>query len=156
MAVLDRDSLKAVIRFSPTPQGYDALPPDVREKVDGRKAVQVYDYDGGVLEPRKMVAPEEGMSLTHPLAPASSHGRKALYVNRFDDDHIGRPAARGKRPAARANVRDHRAPDHLRSTAGASRRAALGQPLHIARTARFQSEENRWMRRVTIQGDRPS
>ena len=53
--------------FANAYKAYEALPPEARQRIDGRKAVQVYDYDGGVLDRAKMVAPAEGMSFAHPV-----------------------------------------------------------------------------------------
>ena len=70
--------------FANAYKAYDALPTEVRERVTGRNAVQVYDYGGGVLDRKHMVEPQEGLAYAHPVArthPAT--GRKALYVNRL-------------------------------------------------------------------------
>ncbi|HZD20235.1 MAG TPA: TauD/TfdA family dioxygenase, partial [Burkholderiales bacterium] len=75
--------------FANAYKAYEALPAEVKERVAGFKAVQVYDYGGGVLDRAKMVEPEEGVSFAHPVArthPAT--GRKALYVNRLMTHHI--------------------------------------------------------------------
>src|SRR3954463_12505899 len=67
--------------FANAYKAYEALPGEVRKRIDGRKAVQVYDYGGGVLDRKHMVEPQAGVSYAHPVArthPAT--GRKALYV----------------------------------------------------------------------------
>jgi len=43
-------------------KAYDALPAEVKESVRGLKALNVYDYDGGVVERKNMVAPEDGIA----------------------------------------------------------------------------------------------
>src|SRR4051812_38168746 len=75
--------------FANAYKAYEALPTEARARIEGRKAVQVYDYDGGVLDRKHMVAPKDGMSFAHPVArthPATGH--KALYVNRLMTHHI--------------------------------------------------------------------
>ena len=143
--------------FASAYAAYEALPDEVKRRIEGRKAVQVYDYGGGVLDRKHMVKPEAGMSFAHPVArthPAT--GRKALYVNRLMTHHIeGLPEEESEallglmfdtleRPEF---VYEHRwrVGDLLlwdnRCT------------LHARRD--FDPGESRWMRRVTIRGDRP-
>jgi taurine dioxygenase len=143
--------------FANAYKAYEALPPEVRSRVDDRKAVQVYDYDGGVLDRRHMVAPKDGMSFAHPVArthPATA--RKALYVNRLMTHHIeGLPEAESERLLALMFETIER-PEFIYE-----HRWRVGDlllwdnrcSLHARRD--FNPEENRWMRRVTIQGDRP-
>src|SRR5580765_4639892 len=75
--------------FANAYKAYEALPAEVRQRIEGRRAVQVYDYGGGVLDRKHMVEPEAGVSFAHPVArthPAT--GRKALYVNRLMTHNI--------------------------------------------------------------------
>ncbi|MFN2644761.1 MAG: TauD/TfdA dioxygenase family protein, partial [Burkholderiales bacterium] len=75
--------------FANAYKAYEALPAEVKQRIDGRNAVQVYDYGGGVLDRKHMVKPEEGVSFAHPVArthPATA--RRALYVNRLMTHHI--------------------------------------------------------------------
>lgn len=73
---------------------WETLPADLREKLDGRKAHNIYDYDGNPLKRGDNVNPDAPQYL-HPVArthPAT--GRKALYVNRLMTDYIeGLPEA---------------------------------------------------------------
>ena len=143
--------------FANAYKAYETLPPEAKQRIDGRKAVQVYDYDGGVLDRAKMVAPAEGMSFAHPVVrthPAT--GRKALYVNRLMTHHIdGLPEAESERLLALMFETIER-PEFIYE-----HRWRVGDlllwdnrcTLHARRD--FNPEENRWMRRVTIKGDRP-
>jgi taurine dioxygenase len=136
---------------------YDALPPEVQKIIEGKKAVQVYDYGGGVLDRKHMVAPEAGMSFAHPVArshPAT--GRKALYVNRLMTHHIeGLPEEEGERLLELMFSTLER-PQFIYE-----HRWRVGDlllwdnrcSLHARRD--FNPGENRWLRRVTIKGDRP-
>ncbi|TMH39372.1 MAG: TauD/TfdA family dioxygenase, partial [Betaproteobacteria bacterium] len=54
--------------FANAYKAYEALPAEVKERVADRKAVQVYDYDGGVLDRKHMVEPQAGVSYAHPVA----------------------------------------------------------------------------------------
>jgi taurine dioxygenase len=136
---------------------YEALPAAAREGINGRKAVQVYDYDGGVLDRRHMVAPQDGMSFAHPIArthPAT--GRKALYVNRLMTHHIEGLPDEESEQLLELMFRTIERPEFIYE-----HRWRIGDlllwdnrcTLHARRD--FNPNENRWMRRVTIQGDRP-
>jgi taurine dioxygenase len=61
---------------------YDALPDDIKQRIVGLKALNVYDYEGN---PTKRGAVREGApSFAHPVVRAHpATGRKALYVNRL-------------------------------------------------------------------------
>lgn len=64
-------------------KAYETLPEDVKGRIDGRKALNAYDYDNASMKRGTRVA--EGVpSYVHPVVrthPAT--GRKALYVNRL-------------------------------------------------------------------------
>jgi taurine dioxygenase len=143
--------------FANAYKAYEALPPEARQRIDGRNAVQVYDYDGGVLDRKHMVAPKDGMSFAHPVArthPAT--GRKALYVNRLMTHHIeGLPEDESERLLALMFETIER-PEFIYEHRWRVGDVLLWDnrcSLHARRD--FNPEENRWMRRVTIQGDRP-
>jgi taurine dioxygenase len=143
--------------FANAYKAYEALPAEVRKTLEGRKAIQVYDYGGGVLDRRNMVEPEKGMSFAHPVArthPAT--GRQALYVNRLMTHSIeGLPHDESERLLALMFDTLER-PEFIYE-----HRWRVGDlllwdnrcTLHARRD--FDPAENRWMRRVTIRGDRP-
>jgi len=138
-------------------QAWEALPDEVRTKVEGLKAIQVYDYGGGVLDRKAMVSPEAGVSYAHPVArthPAT--GRKSLYVNRLMTHHIeGVPTEESERLLTlmfEALERPEFVYEH---------RWRVGDlvlwdnrcTLHARRD--FDPNARRWLRRVTIKGDKP-
>ena len=138
-------------------KAFEALPAEVRGRIDGLKAVNVYDYGGGVLDRKFMVKPEEGMSYAHPVArthPAT--GRKSLYVNRLMTHHIeGLPAQESER-VLDLMFRTLERPEFVYE-----HRWRVGDlllwdnrcTLHARRD--FDPDERRWMRRVTIKGEIP-
>jgi taurine dioxygenase len=67
---------------------YDELPDDLKRKIEGRKALNVYDYQNAATVRGSEV--KEGVpSFAHPMVKAhSATGRKALYFNRLMTDHI--------------------------------------------------------------------
>jgi taurine dioxygenase len=138
-------------------KAYEALPADVKQAIQGKKAVHVYDYDGGVVDRRKMVSPEAGISCAHPVArthPAT--GRKALYVNRLMTHHIeGLPREESDRLLELMFDTLER-PEFVYEHRWRVGDVLLWDnrcTLHARRD--FDPNESRWMRRVTIKGDKP-
>jgi taurine dioxygenase len=138
-------------------KAYDALPSEVKERISGRKAVQVYDYGGGVLDRKHMVAPEAGVSFAQPVFrthPAT--GRKSLYVNRLMTHHIEDLPEEESERLLQLMFDTLERPEFIYE-----HRWRVGDlllwdnrcTLHARRD--FNPNENRWMRRVTIKGDRP-
>jgi taurine dioxygenase len=144
--------------FANAYKAYDALPTEVKARVEGRKAVQVYDYGGGVLDRKHMVEPQAGLSYAHPVArmhPAT--GRKALYVNRLMTHSIeGLPRAQSEELLGVMFETIER-PEFIYE-----HRWRVGDlllwdnrcTLHARRD--FDPDASRWLRRVTIQGERPA
>jgi len=144
--------------FANAYRAYEALPAEVKTRVAGRKAVQVYDYDGGVLDRKHMVEPQAGLSYAHPVArthPATA--RKALYVNRLMTHHIeDLPREESERLLGLMFATIER-PEFVYE-----HRWRVGDlllwdnrcTLHARRD--FDPAASRWLRRVTIQGERPA
>jgi taurine dioxygenase len=69
--------------FANAYKAYETLPPDIKRRIDGRRALNAYDYDTAATKRGTKVA--EGVpTYVHPVVrthPAT--GRKALYVNRL-------------------------------------------------------------------------
>jgi len=143
--------------FANAYKAYEALPTEVKQRIHGRKAVQVYDYGGGVLDRKHMVEPQAGLSYAHPVArthPAT--GGKALYVNRLMTHHIeGLPREESEELLALMFDTIER-PEFIYE-----HRWRVGDlllwdnrcSLHARRD--FDPNASRWLRRVTIQGERP-
>ncbi|MGB5079272.1 MAG: TauD/TfdA family dioxygenase [Burkholderiales bacterium] len=138
-------------------KAWDALPDDVKRKVEGLKAVQVYDYGGGVLDRKGMVSPEAGVSYAHPVArthPAT--GRKSLYVNRLMTHHIEGLAPEESERLLALLFETLERPEFVYE-----HRWRIGDvllwdnrcTLHARRD--FDPNARRWLRRVTIKGDKP-
>ena len=138
-------------------KAYAALPDDVKRRIEGLRAVHVYDYGGGVLDRRFMVQPEEGMSRAHPVArthPAT--GRRSLYVNRLMTHHI-----EGLEPPESERILELMFRTQERAEFIYEHRWRVGDlllwdnrcTLHARRD--FDPNERRWLRRVTIKGEIP-
>lgn len=67
---------------------YDALPDEVKVRLEGLKAMHVYDYQTNATT-RGSVIREGTPHFAHPVVRMHpGNGRKALYVNRLMTDHI--------------------------------------------------------------------
>jgi taurine dioxygenase len=135
---------------------YETLPDDIKRRIDGKKALNAYDYDTGATI-RNAVVPDSAPSFAHPVVrthPAT--GRKALYVNRLMTRRIeGLPAKESEEllnllfdhQEQRQFVYEHvwRVGDILMWDNRCT--------LH-ARTD-FSAAERRLLRRVTILGEKP-
>ncbi len=85
---------------------YDALPDDLKTKIEGRVALNVYDYQNAATV--RGSTPREGVpSFAHPMVKAHPFtGRKALYFNRLMTHHVvGMDAQESK--ALLARLFDH-------------------------------------------------
>jgi taurine dioxygenase len=137
-------------------KAYETLPAEIKRRIDGRRALNAYDYDNAATRRGTRVA--DGVpSYVHPVVrthPAT--GRKALYVNRLMTVHIeGLPEEESDEllnflfdhQEQRQFVYEHvwRPGDLLMW----DNRCALH-----ARTD-FSAGERRLMRRVTILGEKP-
>jgi alpha-ketoglutarate-dependent taurine dioxygenase len=137
-------------------KAYETLPEDAKRRIDGRMALNAYDYDNAAMKRGTRVT--EGVpSYVHPVVrthPAT--GRKALYVNRLMTVRIeGLPEAESTElldflfdhQEQRQFIYEHVwRPDDLLMW---DNRCTLH-----ARTD-FSPDERRLMRRVTILGERP-
>ena len=64
-------------------KAYEALPEEIRARLRGKRALNVYDYEGAPRH-RASVLPEGVKSYAHPIIRAHEPtGRKSLYVNRL-------------------------------------------------------------------------
>jgi taurine dioxygenase len=137
-------------------RAYETLPGEVKRRIEGRKALNVYDYDNAATKRGSELRPGVP-SYAHPVVrthPAT--GRKALYVNRLMTVRIeGMPPGESDELLAflfahqerREFVYEHvwRPGDLLMWDNRCT--------LH-ARTD-FPSDQRRLMRRVTILGEKP-
>lgn len=133
---------------------YEALAAHIKDKISGRKAMNVYPYEG-VLESKGMVARERGMSYAHPVVrthPAT--GRKSLYVNRLMTHHIEGLPVDDSLQLLTLLFEALERPEFIYEHRWRVGDVVLWDnrcTLHARRD--FDPNERRWMRRVTIKGD---
>ena len=135
---------------------YETLPAAMKKSIEGRKALNAYDYDNASM--KRGTKPREGIpSYWHPIVrthPAT--GRKALYVNRLMTVAIeGLPDAEGD--ALLSALFDHQEqPQFVYEHVWRPHDLLMWDnrcTLH-ARTD-FSAAERRLMRRLTILGEKP-
>jgi taurine dioxygenase len=135
---------------------YETLPFDLKRRIQGRKAVNAYDYDSAATI-RGGDIPADAPSYAHPVVrthPAT--GRKALYVNRLMTRRIeGLPPRESDELLNR--LFDHQEqPQFIYEHVWRPGDILMWDnrcTLH-ARTD-FNAEERRLLRRVTILGEKP-
>jgi taurine dioxygenase len=135
---------------------YETLPDAIKRRIDGRKALNAYDYDTAATI-RKAEVPDGAPSFAHPVVrthPAT--GRKALYVNRLMTRRIeGLPVDESE--ALLNLLFDHQEqPQFIYEHVWRPGDILMWDnrcTLH-ARTD-FSADERRLLRRVTILGERP-
>jgi len=137
-------------------KAYETLPPEIKRRIEGRKALNAYDYDTAATKRGTRLAPSVP-SYAHPMVrthPAT--GRKALYVNRLMTVGIeGLPAQESDELLAILFEHQERREfiyEHI-WCAGDLLMWDNRCTLH-ARTD-FSPNERRLMRRVTILGEKP-
>lgn len=142
--------------FANAYMAYETLPADIKHRIEGRKALNAYDY-GTAATIRKAEVPAGAPSFAHPVVrthPAT--GRKALYVNRLMTRRIeGLPADESE--ALLNLLFDHQEqPQFIYEHVWRVGDILMWDnrcTLH-ARTD-FSADERRLLRRVTILGERP-
>jgi taurine dioxygenase len=135
---------------------YETLPDGIKRRIEGRKALNAYDYDSAATI-RGADVPDEAPSYAHPVVrthPAT--GRKALYVNRLMTRRIeGLP--RQESEELLSFLFDHQEqPQFIYEHVWRVGDILMWDnrcTLH-ARTD-FSADERRLLRRVTILGEKP-
>jgi taurine dioxygenase len=137
-------------------RAYDALPETLKQRLTGRLALNVYDYDGAPRH-RASALPEGVKQFAHPVFRTHGPtGRKALYVNRLMTwSLLGLPEAESRETLEFLFAHQEK-PEFVYEHVWRPGDAMLWDNrscLH-ARTG-FDPAERRRLRRVTLQGDRP-
>ncbi len=125
--------------FANAYKAYETLPDAIKRRIEGRKALNAYDYGSAATKRGTKVA--DGVpAYAHPVVrthPAT--GRKALYVNRLMTVCIeGLPAQESDEILEQIFEHQEQPALRLRARLAARRPADVGQPLHAACAHRFQ------------------
>jgi taurine dioxygenase len=136
---------------------YEALPADLKVRLDGLKAENVYDYDEKTTTKRGSKIREGVKHFAHPVVrthPVTQ--RKALYVNRLMTDHIvGMPP--DESDATLNFLFDHSEQPRFVYTHKWKVGDLILWDNRCTQHARsdFDATERRKLRRITVQGERP-
>jgi taurine dioxygenase len=135
---------------------YETLPDDIKRCIDGRRALNAYDYDTAATI-RKAEVPEGAPCYAHPVVrthPAT--GRKALYVNRLMTRYIEGLDPKESEDLLTVLFDHQEQPQFIYEHVWRPGDILMWDnrcTLH-ARTD-FSADERRLMRRVTILGEKP-
>ncbi len=135
---------------------YETLPPEIKRRIDGRKALNAYDYETAATKRGTRLA--QGVpSYAHPVVrthPAT--GRKALYVNRLMTVRIeGLPAQESDGLLAMLFDHQERRDFIYEHVWRAGDLVIWDNRCTLHARTDFSPDERRLMRRVTILGEKP-
>jgi taurine dioxygenase len=141
--------------FANTYKAYETLPDELKRRLDGRRAVNVYDYAGSATT--RGAAASDAPRYAHPVFrthPAT--GRKALYVNRLMTESI-EGLSRAESDEILARLFDHaERPEFVYEHSWTPGELILWDnrcTLHAR--SDFDSSERRKLRRVVVLGEKP-
>jgi taurine dioxygenase len=137
-------------------KAYETLPAEIKRRIDGRKALNAYDYDTAATKRGTRLA--EGVpSYVHPVVrthPAT--GRKALYVNRLMTVRIeGLPAREGDELLDFLFAHQERRELIYEHVWRPGDLVMWDNRCTLHARTDFSPQERRLMRRVTILGEKP-
>ena len=135
---------------------YETLPPEIKRRIDGRKALNAYDYETAATKRGTRLA--QGVpSYAHPVVrthPAT--GRKALYVNRLMTVRIeGLPAQESEDLLAMLFDHQERREFIYEHVWRVGDLVIWDNRCTLHARTDFSPDERRLMRRVTILGEKP-
>ncbi len=142
--------------FANAYMAYETLPDDVKGRLEGRKALNAYDYDSAATI-RGAEVPESAPSYWHPVVRTHPEtGRKALYVNRLMTRRIEGLSPQESEELLNFLFDHQEQPQFIYEHVWRVGDILMWDnrcTLH-ARTD-FSPDERRLMRRVTILGEKP-
>jgi len=135
---------------------YETLPAEIQRHIDGRKALNAYDYETAAM--KRGTRPAPGVpSYAHPVVrthPAT--GRKALYVNRLMTVRIeGLPAQESDELLTILFDHQERSEFIYEHVWRAGDLVMWDNRCALHARTDFSPDERRLMRRVTILGEKP-
>jgi len=135
---------------------YETLPPEIKRRIDGRKALNAYDYETAATK-RGTRLSQSVPSYAHPVVrthPAT--GRKALYVNRLMTVRTeGLPAPESEDLLAMLFDHQERREFIYEHVWRVGDLVIWDNRCTLHARTDFSPDERRLMRRVTILGEKP-
>ena len=135
---------------------YETLPPEIKRRIDGRKALNAYDYETAATK-RGTRLTQSVPSYAHPvLRTHPATGRKALYVNRLMTVRIeGLPAQESDDLLAMLFDHQERREFIYEHVWRVGDLVIWDNRCTLHARTDFSPDERRLMRRVTILGEKP-
>lgn len=137
-------------------KAYETLPAEIKRRIDGRKALNAYDYDTAATKRGTRIA--QGVpSYVHPVVRTHPvTGRKALYVNRLMTVRIeGLPAQESDELLALLFDHQERCEFIYEHVWRAGDLVMWDNRCTLHARTDFSPNERRLMRRITIRGEKP-
>jgi len=135
---------------------YETLPPEIKRRIDGRKALNAYDYETAATK-RGTRLSQSAPSYAHPVVRTHPPtGRKALYVNRLMTVRIeGLPAQESEDLLAMLFDHQERREFIYEHVWRVGDLVIWDNRCTLHARTDFSPDERRLMRRVTIRGEKP-
>ena len=135
---------------------YETLPPEIKRRIDGRKALNAYDYETAATK-RGTRLSQSVPSYAHPVVRTHPPtGRKALYVNRLMTVRIeGLPAQESDNLLAMLFDHQERREFIYEHVWRVGDLVIWDNRCTLHARTDFSPDERRLMRRVTILGEKP-
>jgi len=135
---------------------YETLPPEIKRRIDGRKALNAYDYETAATK-RGTRLSQSVPSYAHPVVRTHPPtGRKALYVNRLMTVRIeGLPAQESEDLLAMLFDHQERREFIYEHVWRVGDLVIWDNRCTLHARTDFSPDERRLMRRVTILGEKP-
>jgi len=142
--------------FANAQMAYEGLPGQIKQQINGLKALHVYDYDSSPTARGREISPD-APSFIHPVVTLHPEtGRRGLYVNRLMTHHlVGLPQKRGDELLDYL-LNHQESPEFIYEHAWQPGDLILWDnrcTLHARKD--FDPGEKRILRRLTVRGERP-
>mgnify|MGYP000963879813 CR=1 FL=1 len=142
--------------FANTYRAYEALPEEVKAKIEGRKALNVYDYANAATARSSNLSPD-APRFAHPIVRTHPEtGRKALYVNRLmTTEIVDMPADESAALLEQLFRVQEREEFTYRHVWRPGDLLMWDNRCTLHARSDFDASERRLLRRVTVLGERP-
>ena len=142
--------------FADMYRAYETLSPELKAQIEGKKAINVYDYDAGATQRAVEVAPDapqyaHPVVRTHPVT-----GRRSLFVNRLMTRGVEGMAPQEAFALLDKLFEHMENPDFVYEHRWRVGDLLMWDNRCVAHARRdFDPEQPRLMRRITVLGDKP-
>jgi taurine dioxygenase len=142
--------------FADCRAAFDDLPAAIKKKAEGLKALNIYDYDANATEKAKESA-ADAPQFVHPVIRTHPEtGRKSIYVNRLMTDHILDMAPDEGKKLLQTLYEKIEERQYVYEHVWQLGDLLMWDNRRVAHArSDFNPDEKRWMRRITVVGDRP-